>query len=66
MTQNDFPNWGNAPPPESLRPLVPRTTAAGLPFFASPSNRDYGNFKGLPNEPINIFKDTNSRYYKLM
>lgn len=51
---NDYPDWGNCPPPGSLLPANPKTVASGMPFLGRPTNQDYGDFKGLSEKPIKI------------
>lgn len=51
---NDYPDWGNIPPPGSMLPANPKTLASGMPFLGKPTNGDYGDFKGLNEKPIKV------------
>jgi len=51
--QNDFVDWGRVPPPRTIPPAI-SSLAQGLPFFGKPTNKDYGDFKGLNETPIKL------------
>ena len=63
VTKGDFVFWGNIPTMKTAMPANPKTMNHGLPFEGKPINRDYGDFKGLYDEPIKLQREADRKYY---